>query len=233
MTTEASSFPAQDVSLGTDPVPGGSRLAAGAGVAFAVLLFVSVSAFSAPRAATDAELTAWWSDAANLHSVVLSTFSYLGAGLCFLVFAGYLQARLRAVAPASFGTAVIGMAATAFVTIMALTGSMGALARGILIDNEPLPGPDLLRYLPQIRYTALGAFALPVAGLLIAATSYLILRHGGLPAWTGWLGVLSVIVILGTTALYIGQYAIPVLMLWVLCVSITVLLRPAPAPRAA
>lgn len=211
--------------------PTGHRAAAGCGIAFAVLLFVAVASVEAPRAAPDAELRTWWADAANLHGVVASTFAFLGAGLCFVVFAGYLQARLRTLAPGSLATAVIGPAGAAFVAMSFLTGAMGALARGQLIDGEPVPGSDLLRYLPQIRYTAMGAYALPAAALVIAAVSYLVLRHGGLPAWTGWLGVVCVLLIVAASTVYLGQLAIPALLLWAICVSIVILVRPVPAAR--
>ncbi len=214
------------------PIPSGHRWAGVCGIAFAVLLFISVAAVDAPRAATDAELQSWWGSPGNLHLEVLSSFAFLGAGLCFVVFISYLQARLRVVAPASLATAVLGPAGTAFAAMAFVTGAMGALARGQLIDGEPVPGSDLLRYLPQIRYSAMGVYAMPAAGLAIALSSYLVIRYGGLPRWTCWLGVVCVVIIAGAAALYIGQLAIPALLLWAICVAITILRQPLPVPAA-
>ena len=73
------------------------RIGALAGVASVVLLFLTVAMVDTPRQATDAELVTWWSDDANLTSVLTSTYLLVAAGLCFLVFFSSLRAAsLRA-----------------------------------------------------------------------------------------------------------------------------------------
>ena len=212
--------------LAVPPAPPGAgvdrrsgRWAAVCGVLSAVALFVAVASVNIPRNASEAEMLAWWRDGDNRAADVASTFALLACGLLFLGFLLHLARRVGDYCEDA--GRLISQAGTAFVVMLFVTGGVGgAIARGLVVDDEPMPGVDILRFFAQVRYTALGTFAMPAAALVIAAASYAALRHGALPRWLGWLGVLCTVVIAGATAAFVGQFAIPALLVWTIAASV-------------
>ncbi len=208
---------------------GATRPAALCGVVFAVMLFVAVASVNIPRGATDDEMLAWWASNDNRTADVVSTFALLAAGLTFLVFLSELVRRLsagRTEAESGLAPRLAQQAGTVFVAMIFAAGLGGAVVRGLVVDDEPLPGVDVLRYFAQLRYTAMGAFAMPAAAVVIGATAYLVLRDGVLPRWIGWLSVLCTIAIVVASALFVGQFAIPALLVWAIACSVTLLRSP-------
>ena len=147
---------------------GFTRIGSLAGVGFAIFFFVGVAMLEIPENATDQELVAWWSDSGNRTAAVVSMYLFVLAGLCFLIFLVALRSRLLAVEGGSGDlTALAVGSGLVFVSLL----SVAAAARGVIgfavespANNEPLPGPDTLRYLPQIGYAITGT-----GGLLAAA----------------------------------------------------------------
>lgn len=206
-----------------------ARPAAAAGIAFCVAIFVAVASLEIPRGASDSEMQKFWQDDANRTAMIVSTAALAAAGLLFLGFLAYLTRRLlagRTEEEAGVAPRLAQNAGLAFVVMLFATGLTGAIARGLVIDDEPVPGSDLLRYFAQIRYTAMGAFAMPAVALVIACTGYVILRDRVLPRWLGILSIVCVVIIAGACALYLGGLAIPVVMIWAVSCSVVFLRRP-------
>jgi hypothetical protein len=210
-----------------------SRFAAAAGLVSAVALFVGVASVNVPRHQSDAATTAWWQVSSHRTGDIVSTFALLVAGLAFVVFAGYLASRLELSDPEGAAPGLVRNAGVLFAAMLFLAGSMGALSRGPAIDNEPIAGLDLLRYLPQIRYTAVGVFAMPAAAVVMGCASFVILRRGGLPRWLGWLGIAMTVVVIALTAVYFGGLGIPALLLWTIATSVALVRVGAPATKSA
>jgi hypothetical protein len=208
------------------PVRDAARPAAAAGIAFSVALFIAVASLEIPRGASDSEMQKFWQDDANRSAMIGSTAALAAGGLLFLGFLTYLTRRLlagRSEEEAGLAPRLAQNAGLAFVAMMFATGLTGAIARGLVVDDEPVPGSDLLRYFAQIRYTAMGAFAMPAVALVIACTAYVVLRDRVLPRWLGILSVGCVVIIAGACALFVGQLAIPVVMIWVVSCSVVFL----------
>ncbi len=205
------------------------RVGALAGVAFVLLLFVSIAMVDVPRKATDVELLDWWSDDGNLTSALVSTYLQIGAGMCFLVFATALRGvSLRAeggngsLATFAFASGVLLVA-----VLLASDGPRGVIAMAVKVNDEALPAADFLRYFPQLGYILLGTVGGVTVGVSAAATSLLILRTRAFGRWLGILGILCAagcIVI----ALVAGPFFIPALLLWVLAVSVALWRAPTP-----
>jgi phosphotransferase system glucose/maltose/N-acetylglucosamine-specific IIC component len=203
-----------------------ARPAAVAGILFAVAFFVAVASLDVPRGASDTEMQAFWRDAANRTAMITSTVALAAAGLLFLGFLTYLTHRLtagRSEAEAGLAPRLAQHAGVSFVCMVFATGLTGAIARGLVVDNEPVPSSDLLRYFAQIRYTAMGVFAMPAVALVIACTAYVVLRDGVLPRWLGWLSVACVVIIVPICALLVGALAIPVVLVWAISCSVVFL----------
>jgi hypothetical protein len=215
----------------------GYRLAGLCGGLFAVLLFLAVASVNIPHGASDAEITAWFSSTANQRADILSAVFLLFAGLSFLVFTAGLTRRLQAAAGPVLELA--RNSGLAFVALLFVAGSGVAIGRGALVDGEALPGADVMRAFTQLRYTAMGMFAMPLVAVTIACITYSVLRSGGLPRWFGWLGVPVAIVIAIASGFLVGQLAIPVVLLWAIAGGICLartsspLASPTPSTTAA
>lgn len=209
---------------GVRPDRAAGRWAAACGVLSAVALFVAVASVNIPRNASETEMLAWWRDGDNRAADVVSTFALLASGLLFLGFCTHLVRRVGDYCENA--GRLISQAGTAFVVMLFVAGGVGgAVVRGLVVDDEPMPGVDILRFFAQVRYTALGTFAMPAAALVIAVASWAALRHGVLPRWLGWLGIVCTVVIAAATAAFVGQFAIPALLVWTIAASI-VFVRP-------
>jgi len=201
----------------------GSRLGALAGLAFALCFFVGVAMLEIPRGATDADLVAWWSDSGNRITAVVSMYLFVLAGLCFLVFLIKLRSRLLA-AERGAGelTALVVASGGVFVAMLLVA----AAARGVIgfavaspTNDESLPGPDTLRYLPQIGYAVTGTGGMLAAALAMAATSWLIVRTAVFGRWLAWIGAVATAVVIVACAVLAGVFAIPALLVWTAAVS--------------
>lgn len=202
----------------------GSRIGALAGLAFAFCFFVGVAMLEIPAGAADEELVAWWSDSGNQTTAVVSMYLFVLAGLCFLVFLVKLRSRLLA-AEGGTGelTALVLAGGIVFVSMLIFA----AASRGLIgfavkspVNDESLPGPDTLRYLPQIGYAITGTGGLLAAALTMAATSWLIVRTAVFGRWLAWIGAVAALLVVVASALLAGVLAIPALLVWALATSV-------------
>ena len=83
-----------------------------------------------------------------------------------------------------------------------------------------MPGVDLVRYLPQISYVALGFCGLLAAALAIAVTSLLAFRTGVFGRVHAWIGVLCAAGLVAANVVLIGVGAIPAMLLWTIATSV-------------
>jgi hypothetical protein len=213
----------------------GDRVGAFAGLVFALSLFAGVAMLDIPRNLTDQELTSWWGDAGNQTSAVVSMYLFVAAGLSFLVLLVKLRSRLL-VAERGSGdlTALVVGSGVVFVAMLFVS----AAARGVIgfaalspANDEALPGPDTLRYLPQIGYAVTGTGGLLAVALTMATASLLILRTAVFGRWLAWIGFIAAGAIVVANALLSAVLAIPALLVWALATSVALWLQPAPDPE--
>ncbi|MDX6618651.1 MAG: hypothetical protein QOK36_1037 [Gaiellales bacterium] len=201
----------------------GGRLGAVAGVAFAILFLAGTAILNIPNGASDQKLSAWWADGANQITAIVSMYSFILAGLCFLAFLVQLRLRLLAAeGGAGAATGLVVASGTVFVAML----FVAAASRGVVGfalkspgANELLPGPDTLRYIPQTGYAALGAAGLLAAAVAIGACSWLIFRTRVFARWLGWLGVAAAVLIVAANVALVGMIAIPAMLVWALATS--------------
>jgi hypothetical protein len=170
-----------------------------------------------------AEVVEWWSDDANLTSVMISTYLQIAAGVCCLVFLVSMRSLcLRSeggtgsLSTLAFAAGVLFVAA-----LMANAGPRGAIAFGVKLDDEPLPGVDTLRFVTYAGRILLGPVAGLTAATAILATSALILRARVFGRWLGILGIIcgAGCAIVGLAA---GPWFLPLLLVWALAASVAV-----------
>ena len=196
-------------------------LTALAGVAFALLLLFALASVDPLVEATDQELIDWWADSGNQRDMAFSMYFFIGAAGCFLVFLAGLRARL-AVAEGGAGalTGLVFAAGVCFAAVI-LVGDIGrgAIAHSVRFGDEPIPGPDTLRSLTTFTQLMFGLVAMPLAGVVVAGASVVILRSRTMGAWLGWAGLATAAVILIFVVLLIGPWASPFLQLWTVAAS--------------
>ena len=208
------------------------NVGAAAGLAFAVLVFVSVAAVDPQRGVSDQALQSWWADSGNRDGFVFSTYTLLLACPLFLLFASRLQRRLRAVDASGWADTAIACAIVVTVALGATAVFRGVVARSMRFADEPLPGVDTLRFATDLTYASWDVVMLFVA-LLVAVVSILTLVTRVLPRWLGWLGVPVTVGILVAVAVQSAPFALPLLIVWVVATSVHLWRAPAIAPIAA
>jgi hypothetical protein len=208
----------------------GTRIGAAAGTVFALCLFAGVAMLGIPRGATDQELVSWWSDTGNQATAVVSMYLFVLAGLSFLVFLAKLRSRLlEAEGGAGELTSLAFASGVVFVAML----FVAAASRGVIgfaalspANDETLPGPDTLRYLPQIGYAVTGTAGLLSVALTVAVTSVLVFRTAVFGRWLAWIGVAVFAVVAVAAALLSAVFAIPALLVWALATSVALGRRP-------
>jgi hypothetical protein len=195
-----------------------------AGLAFAFLFFMGTAMLNIPHGVSDEKLVAWWSDGGNQLTAVVSMYSFVLAGLCFLVFLVQLRSRLLA---AEGGTGVLTTLIVASGVVFVAMLFVAAASRGVIgfaikspVDNESLPGPDTLRYMSQPGYAALGAGGLLAAAVAMATMSWLIVRTAVFSRWLAWVGAAAAVIIVVANAALAGVVVIPAMLVWALATSV-------------
>lgn len=207
-----------------------TRMGSLAGLGFTGFLFVGVAMLEIPKGVSDQELVAWWSDGGNRTTAVVSMYFFVLAGLCFLVFLAALRSQLLAAEGGSGDlTMLVVGSGLVFVSLL----SVAAAARGVLgfavespTSDEVLPGPDTLRYLPQVGYAITGTGGLLAVAASMAMTSLLIVKTAVFGRWLAWVGAVAVLVVVGAAIALSGVLAIPALLVWTLAVSAAMWRRP-------
>lgn len=202
----------------------GGRAGAIAGLAFSLLFLLGTAMLNIPLGASDEKLVAFWSDSGNQVTSIISMYSFVLAGLCFLVFLVQLRSRLLAAEGGDGRLSALVVASggvfVAMLIVAAASRGMIGFALKAPGSKESLPGADTLRYIPQIGYAALGAGGMLAAAVAMATTSWLIVRTGAFSRWLAWVGGVAAILIIAANAALAGMLAIPVMLIWALSTSV-------------
>jgi hypothetical protein len=201
-----------------------AKVGAIAGVASALAFLVGTAVLNVPLKATDRELVQWWSVGSHQIDALASMFSFTLAGLFFLVFLAHLRTRLLAAeGGAGTLTTIVFSAGLLFVATL----FVAATARGLIgyavkspAETQPLPGADLLRYLPQISYAVLGLCGMLCASAAAAVTSVLAFRTQAFGRLVAWLGIACATGMCAASVFLVGMLAVPLMLLWTVATSI-------------
>jgi hypothetical protein len=197
-------------------------VAAGAAILFAVSMFLTVASVGVPHDATDAELLAWWQQASNRTSGVVSGLFAICSAALLAVTANHVH-QLEATRTSPMWRAFARSMAGAFTAAMLVTAATRS-AIGHLVDvmHEPLPDVDVLRYATALNYQVLGLAAMGALALTILATSVLALRTGAYGRWAGWVGIPCGGVMVAAVGAGYGSFTVPLAILWSVFLGIAV-----------
>jgi hypothetical protein len=205
------------------------KLGAAAGLAFTVLMFISVAVVDPKRGVSDQELQSWWADSGNRNGLVISMYTMLVACPLFLLFISRLRKRLQ-VADVSGWSEVVLSCGIAMTTALGVVAAVrGVIAGSMRFEDEPLPGIDTLRFQTGLVY-AVWDVAILFAAVLIAVASILAIVTRVLPRWLGGLGVVVAVGSAVLVAVHIAPFSLPLIYIWVLASSVQLVREPATAP---
>ena len=208
--------------------PAAAKVAAGASVLFAVALFLCVASVNVPHKASDAELLDWWSQSGNLTAGLISQmFAILGAVL-FVVVVNYVRTlAAKAAAGAEHWAAFAHSMATAFASTLLVSSAMRAVVGHLVnVQDEPLPGIDVLRYSTALNYTLIGTATMTCLALAMVAVSVVVIRARILGTWVAYVGFGCAAVILAAVGAMIGAFAIPLALVWAIALAVAIWRQP-------
>jgi hypothetical protein len=204
------------------------KLGAVAGIAFGVLLFLGTAVIDPKVGVSDQELQTWWADSGNRNGLIVSMYAMLLACPMFLLFVSRLRMRLRAADAGGWADTVFacGIVVTTALGVGAVT--RGVIASSMRFADEPLPGVDTLHFGISLFYAVFDVVTIFVV-VLVAVASILAFVTHALPRWIAWLGVPIAVGSLILWAIYLAPFAIPLLIIWVVAISVHLLRAPASA----
>lgn len=197
----------------------GPRIAALLSAAFALFLFLGVASVDVPLKVDDQEMVAWWSKSGNQVSAIVSMYFVAISAVAFALFMTYLRDRLNADGGNSGNSMyALGLAFAGLLLVAAAT--RGTIGNAVKINDEPLPGVDTLRYLPQLGYAFMN-IALITGGACLVLVAVAIKRTAELPAWFAWTSLAAGLLVLVATP-FAGSSTLPILWVWALAASVSV-----------
>ncbi len=195
------------------------RAAAVAGIAFSLLLIISLVLIrlSVPENPEDAG--AWLAGGWRRVTLALNLLPF--AGIAFLWFIGVVRDRLGDREDRFFATVFLGSG----LLFLAMLFASAAVAGGILRVYGATPGTliqsGMYTFGRTVTYEIMNVYAMRMAGVFMISTSTLSLRTGIVPRWMTYLGFLLALFLLFSLGFF--YWAPLVFPFWVLLISTHIL----------
>jgi hypothetical protein len=186
-----------------------ARIAAIAAALFGLSFFWTVASVNVPHEAGDAELLEWWQQDANVRSGMISMMFAILTATLLVVVSNHLLLTVGPRFPhlSAFARSM----AAAFTATLLVSGALrGVIGHLVDVNQEPLPGLDVLRYTTALNYTVLGVVVMGTFALFVLSMAVLVLRSGQLDRWLGFVGLGCGIITLGAVVALMGAFTVPV-----------------------
>jgi hypothetical protein len=197
------------------------RAGAVAGIAFSILLMVSLILIWISVPSDPEEAGSWLPRSSKIVKFALNLLSF--AGIAFLWFIGVLRDRIGVDEDRFFATVFLGSG----LLFLAMLFAAAAVAGGTLMFYGAAPGrlidSGMYTFGRTVTYQVMHTYALKMAAVFMFSTSTLSIRTGIFPRWMAFLGYGLAIVLLLSVG-YV-QWIPLVFPLWVLLISIHIFLR--------
>lgn len=196
------------------------KAAAIAGIVFAVLLIAIFALFRSAVPGSPTESGEWLAQDWRKAAFGLNLIPF--AGIAFLWFIGVLRDRLGTKEDQFFATVFFGSA----LLFMAMLFTSASLVGALMIIGSSAKATALIdsqtfHFARAASYILINIYAAKVATVFMISTSTLVIYTSIVPRWIAILGyVLAVALLVGS---YFVTWAIVVLPLWVLLISLVIL----------
>jgi len=192
-------------------------------VSFLALFFLFFVPGELPPEAGAAQITDYYRGRGEAGFLLM--YSLVGlAGAALLWFTGSLRASLRRIEPAPGRLSATAFGGGLASAILLLAGGATLLApfSVVLLDSRGTLDPVLYSVVGGVGFITID-FGLLGAAVMVAASSLVGLRWGGLPAWFAWLGFIVALALVLNILYFFGLF---VWVGWMLLASIQLITRP-------
>lgn len=193
-------------------------------VSFLALFFLFFVPGELPPDADAAQITDYYRGRGQAGFLLM--YSLVGlAGVALLWFSGSLGASLRRAepAPGRLSSAAVGGGVVSAALFLAGGATLLAPFTVVLFNSGEALDPALYNVVSAMGFIAMN-FGLLGAAMMIVATSLVVLRWGGFPAWFGWVGFFVALALVLNILYFFGLF---VWVGWVLLATSLLLRRPA------
>lgn len=201
------------------------RAAAIAGIAFAVLFVVSLTALHRhPRVGSGTEtLAAWYLGDGARRIALVGVYLVPFAGIAFLWFLAALRHNLATAGDRFFDTALLGSGLLFVAMLWGAAAAIGAPVTSVTFRDAPAPVPETVEGARSLGYTLFYVYALRAAAVFMVVSCTVARRRGRLPRWLVALGYVAAVMLLLSIAF--APLVALVFPTWVALASMVVLSR--------
>jgi hypothetical protein len=194
------------------------RAAAVAGIAFSLLLTVSLVLVRLAVPKDPDEAGEWLTDGSKRDAVILALNLLPFAGIAFLWFIGVVRDRIGEGEDRLFATVFLGSG----LLFIAMLFVAGAVAGGVVLSGGDRLAPGTWSFGRRLSFTLLTVYAMRMAAVFTISTTTIATRLGLAPRWLSVLGMATGVVLLGTVGFL--PWVEVVFPAWVLVLSVHILI---------
>jgi hypothetical protein len=218
-----------------EPVTGAGlrtpRAAAVAGIAFALLLGLSLTLITVSSPANPATAGAWLTQSARRGTIALALNLVPFAGIAFLWFIGVVRDRIGQREDRFFASVFLGSGLLFVGMLFVAAAFAGGLIADMTLRSSAAPNPATLAVGRQVTGLLLRVYAMRMAAVFTMSTATITLRTRVIPRWIGLAGFAVAVVLLVSVGL--TPWVELLFPAWILLLSIDILRTGLRGPASA
>ena len=208
-----------------EPITGSSlrtpRAAAVAGIAFSLLLGLSLALITVSSPANPATVGTWLTQSPRRGTVAFALNLVPFAGIAFLWFIGVVRDRIGQREDRFFASVFLGSGLLFVGMIFAAAAFAGGLVADVTLRSGAAPNPAVLAVGRQVTGLLLHVYAMRMAAVFTMSTATITLRTRVIPRWIGLAGFAVAILLLVSVGL--TPWVELLFPAWILLLSIDIL----------
>jgi len=208
-----------------EPITGSSlrtpRAAAVAGIAFSLLLGLSLALITISSPANPATVGTWLTQSSRRGTLALALNLVPFAGIAFLWFIGVVRDRIGQREDRFFASVFLGSGLLFVAMIFAAAAFAGGLVADVTLRSGAAPNPAVLAVGRQVTGLFLHVYAMRMAAVFTMSTATITLRTRVIPRWIGLAGFAVAILLLVSVGL--TPWVELLFPAWILLLSIDIL----------
>lgn len=197
------------------------RAAAVAGIAFALLLGLSLTLITVASPANPATPGAWLTQSARRGTIALALNLVPFAGIAFLWFIGVVRDRIGQREDRFFASVFLGSGLLFVGMLFVAAAFAGGLIADMTLRSGAAPNPATLAVGRQVTGLLLRVYAMRMAAVFTMSTATITLRTRVIPRWIGLAGFAVAVVLLVSVGL--TPWVELLFPAWILLLSIDIL----------
>jgi len=208
-----------------EPITGSSlrtpRAAAVAGIAFSLLLGLSLALITVSSPANPATVGTWLTQSPRRGTVAFALNLVPFAGIAFLWFIGVVRDRIGQREDRFFASVFLGSGLLFVGMMFAAAAFAGGLVADVTLRSGAAPNPAVLAVGRQVTGLFLHVYAMRMAAVFTMSTATITLRTRVIPRWIGLAGFAVAILLLVSVGL--TPWVELLFPAWILLLSIDIL----------